>query len=355
MLGDRYSVIQGVIKEFKNFLSYRHFFEFAYRCEAKANVMYVSLRSQLQEWARSQLWYLQLRELQREGVVNALVRRKIQRRILGTKPVFTESGGECEVRVLTWRRDWINCIWALKTFYLHSGQSFALYIHDGGLLSKQVRELKCHFPNAQIVSLSSGEERTLAAMKGRNLVRSIAYRRTNITTKKLFDFYLLSKAERIISIDSDIVFFRNPVELVFPSTECRTNVYNRDMMDNYSIPCDEIMSVFGIAVPPRVNSGLNSVWRDSIAFGEIEEWLNYPPLFENRWVTEQTLHAMCSAVFGLALLPSTYSVGTLPGLEEDFVCKHYPSEPRRWLYREGMPVAWSAFANVSSTPSDREV
>jgi len=306
---------------------------------------FLSRRAKLQEWARSKLCYIQARELQREGLKNAWVRRSIQHRILGTKPVPTETTGNCEVRVLTWRRDWVNCIWALKTFYAHSQKVFALYIHDGGLLAWQAKELQKHFPNSHFIPSDEADKQSLAALKARGHCRSIAYRSTNVSTKKLFDFYLLSNADRIISIDSDIVFFRPPIDLISPAGDTRTNLYNRDCMDLYAISCNEIQQEFGLSVPPRVNSGLNSVWRDSIRFDSIEEWLKYPPLFSNRWVTEQTLHAMCSTVFGLSFLPPSYMVGTLPGLEPDVVCKHYPSEPRLWLYREGMPVAWRSLLN----------
>ncbi len=243
------------------------------------------------------------------------------------------------MRVLTWRRDWVNCLWALKTFYSHSQQPFPLYLHDGGLFDSQVKALKRHFPNATFISKEYAEQHTVELMRSQGLTKSIAYRTTNVSTKKLFDFYLLSKAERIISIDSDIVFFRHPVELTCPAMDVRKNVYNRDCSDWYSISVEEIEHEFGLVVPPRVNSGLNSVWRESIRFDLVEEWLQYAPLFQNRWVTEQTLHAMCSTVFGLSFLPPTYMVGTSPGLVEGVVCKHYPSEPRIWYYREGMPLA----------------
>ncbi len=308
----------------------------------------ITLRSQVQEWLRSKLWYIQGREIHREGFKNAWMRRRIQRRILCTPPVDTDRTGNCEVRVLTWRRDWVNCLWALKTFYAHSPQPFALYIHDGGLLNWQITELRKHFPSSFFVGSAKADEQTVEALKSRGHSLSVAYRRTNISTRKLFDFYLLSKAERIISIDSDIVFFKQPNELISPSTSSPTNAYNRDCMDWYSISCDEIQQVFGLTVPARVNSGLNTVWRESIRFDLIDQWLAYPPLFDNRWVTEQTIHAMCSAIFGLSFLPETYMVGTSPGLLPDAICKHYPSDPRLWLYREGMPIAWNELSNKTS-------
>ena len=251
-------------------------------------------------------------------------------------PIVTDVSGNTEVRVLTWRRDWVNLIWALKTFYHQSGTNLPLFIHDGGLEAGQAEKLLEHFPNAVMVAAKEADDATESILQTRGFNRSIDYRRTNISTRKLFDFYLMSNAERIITIDSDIVFLSNPELLVTPPLCPKRNLYNRDIKESYSMTFEEIKEQFGLTVPRCVNSGLASVWRDSIDFDSIEKWLCHPKLFNNKWVTEQTLHAMCAARFGVELLPDTYMVDTEPGLISGVVCKHYPCEPRIWLYREGM-------------------
>ena len=297
----------------------------------------------IRNWAREKLWYVQARELFREGLTNAFYRHRVQRKILRTIPIRTNTEGPVEVRVLTWRRDWINCLWALKSFYSLSRCDFPLYIHDGGLIGDQHRRIKQHFPDAVFVSGSDAESQTTSTLLRLGLKRSVEYRKKNISTRKLFDFYVMSKAERVITIDSDIVFFRDPAELVTSLNGRRVNLYNRDCFDAYSIEPSEIKARFGLSVPPRVNSGLASVWRDSISFPSIDQWLVYQPLFDNSWVTEQTLHAMCSAVFGMEFLPPSYVVSVTQGLTEGVVCKHYPTDPRIWLYREGMPKALQVY------------
>jgi hypothetical protein len=87
---------------------------------------------------------------------------------------------------------------------------------------------------------------------------------------------------------------------------------------------------------PYVNSGLFLVRRESIDFEAIELWLENPKLFADTWVSEQTLHALCSTAYGVGLLPDSYLVSTRPGLTEKLVCKHYPGFFRPLLYEEGM-------------------
>ncbi len=300
------------------------------------------------KWLRSNLWYLQFRECMREGLFTTIARTTQQRRILATPSIRTATTGSVEVRVLTWRRDWINCLWAVKSFYLTSGCDFPLYIHDGGLVGTQAEKLLSHFPDAHFISKEVADRETTSQLSRRGFHRSLEYRQKNISTRKLFDFYLLSQADRIISIDSDIVFFSNPVELSTSLGGQRCNLYNQDCFEAYSISPKEIKEEFGIEVPPRVNSGLASIWKESIDFNAIERWLHFAPLFDNEWVTEQTLHAMCSSVFGLKFLPPTYIVSVEKGLPENAVCKHYPTAPRVWLYREGMPKAFKLFHATSA-------
>jgi hypothetical protein len=114
------------------------------------------------------------------------------------------------------------------------------------------------------------------------------------------------------------------------------NRYNRDCEFWYSMSLDELETNFGLRPPPQINSGLALVRRTSIDFDQIERWLDHPKLFEDPWVTEQTLHALCSTAYGVEFLPDSYHVDTKPGLAPETICKHYPGYFRTGLYTEGM-------------------
>jgi hypothetical protein len=289
-------------------------------------------RRRLRRWVP----WIRFQELRREGFVAALRRHKLQVPILQTLPVRTAASGPVEVRVLTWRRDWINVIWAVKTYYHFAGVDYPLVIHDGGLLGGQVEALRGHFPDARFIAIAEADARFPAELRRRGLPRSAEYRAKNITTRKLFDFFLDSAADYVISIDSDIVFFRRPDLLIVPPGGLSVNRYNEDCGFWYSMSVEELKAAFGIAPPPGVNSGLSVIRRKSIDFPTIERLLENPVLFGDDWVTEQTLHALLSVKCGLELLPPTYRVGGGPGLPPDIVCKHYPTAPRALLYTEGM-------------------
>ncbi len=223
----------------------------------------------------------------------------------------------------------------MKSFYHFSQVSYPLYIHDGGLLPWQGEQLTAHFPGAKLISLAEGDHATLDFLRAKGWDRCAEYRGLNPTCRKLFDFFVLSRAERVLSIDSDIVFFRCPTELLDAAGDGR-NFYNRDESDRYSMSGDELEKAFGIRPPACINSGLSNVRRESMDFVCINKWLQNPKLFADRWVTEQTLHALCSTMHGVAFLPDIYLVSTRPGLSSNLVCKHYPGFWRPLLYSEGM-------------------
>jgi hypothetical protein len=285
---------------------------------------------------RSQRLWCQWQESRREGWSNVARRRWYQRQILGTPPMRVSCAGPVEVRALTWRRDWINVLWALKSFYHFAGVDYPLFIHDGGLAPGQAAQLLAHFPDATLIPRAESDVRVEAELRRRGYLRSLEYRRRNPSTRKLFDFFLFSQADYQIAIDSDIVFFARPDLLIVPPQGVAVNRYNRDEAEFYSMSSDELEAAFGLRPPPRINSGLALIRRESIDFGAIESWLQHPKLFADPWVTEQTLHALCGAAHGVEFLPDSYLVSTRAGLPPGLVCKHYPSFFRVWLYREGM-------------------
>ena len=293
--------------------------------------------SAVRQWFRRQWGWIAVREATKEGLRHAWRRVRTQRRILGSPPMSTGTdSGPVEVRVLTWRRDWINMIWALKSFYHFAQVDYPLIIHDGGLTASNTSRLRAHFPNAEIVPAERADAVVGEALKARGLRRCLEYRAKNPSTRKLFDFYVLSDAEYVISIDSDIVFFRRPEALIVPPEGLSHNRYNRDSKFWYSMTPPEMEEAFGIRPPERINSGLNVIRRSSIDFAMIEEWLAHPKLMDDTWVTEQTLHALVSTLHGVEFLPPAYLVSTEAGLNPDAVCKHYPGYFRPLLYEEGM-------------------
>ena len=290
----------------------------------------------LRSWLRGSPRWNDFRAAGREGYARVLRRRLIQRLILDTPPIRTAIDGPVEVRALTWRRDWMNLIWSLKSFYHFAGADLPLFIHDGGLTPGQTERLREHFPTATLVTTEAADENVTAQLRSANAPRCADWRARNTVTRKLFDFYAMSSADYVISIDSDIVFFRRP-DLLLPGDDPPAgNRYNKDNAYFYSATLDALEASCGVRPMPLINSGLSLIRPPTIDFQAIERWLENESLFADGWCFEQTLHALCSTKAGVELLPDTYLVGGGTGISPDRICTHYPGVFRHFLYEEGM-------------------
>ncbi len=286
---------------------------------------------------RQKIWWIQIQEARREGLLNFLKRKSIQSKILKTAPIPTElDHNEVEVHCLTWRKDYLNIIWSLKTFYKFLDVKYPLVIHDGGLLQYQIKILQDHFPNARIIKRSDSDTEITKYLEKHNYSKSVAYRKSNVATLKVFDYFYYSRAKRIVHVDSDIVFFNRPQEFISAIKQGK-NVYNKDFQFAYSISIEEAQKLAGCTVPVNINSGLFVLDRDALDLSFIESCLvRSKKLYENKWVTEQTIHALCAARKGVSLLSDNYLISIEKGLETSTVCKHYTGFFKPYFYQEGL-------------------
>lgn len=272
------------------------------------------------------------------GIRAAWYRDVVRPRILKTPPVEADDTSVCEIHVLTSENDWLNLVWALKSFYAASGRSYGLCIHDDGSLNDKIREtLASNFPRARILDRSESEKQVLEAL--REHPRCTEFRSSNHLAPKVFDFRYHLQAERMLLLDSDVLFFDEPVELLrrIEDPEYRMNSVNSDIQSAYTVDPAVVLERCGVTLIPRFNSGLGVIHRDSLNYDWIEEFLGLPDIVGHFWRIEQTLYALCSSRFGTELLPEPYTV-FVDRMRSDEPSRHYIGQIRHHMYGEGMKL-----------------
>jgi hypothetical protein len=294
--------------------------------------------------------YLRFRQWSEHGMSTAYYRDIVRQRILRTAPVTGTIDRICELHVMTCRRDWLNLIWTLKSFYQFSKRHYALCIHEDGTLPPEgIGQLRRHFPDARLIRRRDADARLEVALRG--YPRSLTFRRANVLALKLFDFAVYLEAERLALFDSDLLFFSEPTAYLqhVESTGSCKNVFNADFASAYTVSPEMVRAHAGLELQPRVNSGLGLIHRNSLRWDWIEEFLALPNIQDGHfWRIEQTLFALCSSRYGVELLPDEYTLYLEPGIGLR-PYRHYVGTIRHLMYREGIArLTKTGFLNRSA-------
>jgi hypothetical protein len=270
------------------------------------------------------------------GVPTAYYRDVVRPRILQTPPTTGTDSKQCEIHVLTSSTDWLNLIWALKSFYHFSRRRYALCIHDDGTLSEEARfHLRRHFPDSRLISRAEADAAVFADLAA--YPRCGELRGTNTLSLKLFDFRHYLESSRMLLLDGDILFFSEPHELLrrIEDPNYIRNSVNEDVSTAYTVEIDEVANRLMFRLEPRFNSGLGLIHTSSLNLDWIEEFLTLPGILGHPWRIEQTLFALCSSRFGVGLLPEAYRVRLEPNMD-GLPSRHYVGKIRPLMYSEGI-------------------
>jgi len=270
------------------------------------------------------------------GFRTAWYRDVVRARILKTSPVTADDISVCEIHVLTSEADYLNLVWALKSFYYASGRKYGLCVHDDGTLTDEIREtLAHHFPAARVLNRQGSEVAVLQELE--EFPRCKEFRLSNHLAPKVFDFRHHLQADRMFLLDSDVLFFKEPAELLrrIEDPGYRKNSVNADIASAYTVKPTDVKERCHVDLIPRFNSGLGVIHRDSLQLDWVEEFLGLPDILGHFWRIEQTLFALCSSRYGVELLPPEYDV-FLGGQVKNRPSRHYVGSIRHEMYSEGI-------------------
>jgi hypothetical protein len=279
---------------------------------------------------------LKIQDKYKHGLQTAYYRDVIRKQILDTKPIISKTSHQAEIHVLTSATDWLNLIWALKSFYHYSQRNYALCIHDDGTLDEKHYDLfLAHFPNARIIDRPSADTKVLLELQ--HYPHCLEFRKTNHLAPKVFDFLSYLESDRLLLLDSDVLFFTEPRELLnrIENPNYQYNSVNADIDSAYTVDPAVVKEQMGFEVQDRFNSGLGLIHKQSLNLEWIEEFLGIPNIVGHFWRIEQTLFALCSSKFGVELLPEEYNVRLDKGIN-DSPSRHYVGAIRHLMYGEGI-------------------
>lgn len=227
-------------------------------------------------------------------------------------PIRVDSTGDVELHMLFGRRSMHDAVAAVKSFYRFASHRYPLVVHeDGSLTASDARFLGQQLPGLRIIPRSEADVRVGAELRRANLPRCAELRQKLVLSLKYFDLQLYAAGKSVLYLDSDVLFHRSPIELqtaLGTAPSAWVDRYNVDINTAYTWPAADMLRVTGVTVPPRINSGLMCVRRETIDWTLAEECLSLglPPSAIH--FAEQTLWAIDLAHRGARPLAPEYDV-----------------------------------------------
>ena len=283
-------------------------------------------------------------------------RRQMEVAALGLPSLPLPAPGETalEIHVLTGRKFWYQTAFCLWTFGKQTGRPLAPVIHDDGSLTEEWRShLRRIVPGAFFVSKEEAIAR-LDEFLPQARFPLLRERWQNYPhLRKLTDVHAGRVGWRL-SMDSDLLFFSDPVMLVDWLDRPTRPLHATDVQNAYGYPLELLAELAGRPVPELVNTGLCGLSGEDIDWPRLEDCCRR--LFAQAgksYYLEQALAAILLAGRDCVVAPISSYV-TLPVAPEVHECRavmhHYVAGSKRWYFRNNWRRALSAGEPRSGEP-----
>lgn len=165
-----------------------------------------------------ELFYLRKALFQYQRPFKYLINKfRLAPQILKQDRIFEKpiSQDNLSVHLLSCHRDLLMLIWSLASFYNSMTRIGQLYIHsDGSLTSQDKATIYKFFPSARVIQPEYLLKKHMPQLAQYPFIR--AFRQDHpeyVLLKKLIDPYFISDKQRLLIIDSDLAWYRQPLAL----------------------------------------------------------------------------------------------------------------------------------------------
>jgi len=221
-------------------------------------------------------------------------RGNFRRRILQTMPMQCDKDDPLEVHILTCKRDLLDALWSLKSFYHYNDLSPRLVVHEDGTFDEAcIRAFKGHFKGCKIIRLHQANKEVKEWLKGKRYAKEYRFKHYMFHSIKLFDFFKYSDTDRIFFMDSDLLFFKRSKEIT-DNLKAKRGFFMSDYKSSYSFKPKKLGELLGMEIVPNVNSGLVHFPLDQYDPQLLERYLKIcsDRNFPRRGWMEQTAYAV---------------------------------------------------------------
>jgi len=246
-----------------------------------------------------------------------------------------------EVHTLLCKKDVSMYLWAIRSLLFYTQLNCPIVIHDDGSLDNDdIQSITESLPGIEIITRSTSELQISSILN--DFPSCQYYRNKHFSTLKLFDFNLLSKADWILSFDSDILFFDKDQELGQGYKNRKKILYNKEYGNDTYHSSQQLLKKYPEIIN-GFNAGLFLYPKNIFVLCEVEEITSW--LLENSEsimlpffrFDDQIIFSILAGSSPSKALSSKYS--THPSskiIENQLICKHFHSAWKDGFWLEGI-------------------
>lgn len=273
------------------------------------------------------------------------VREELKGKISLLPPIQpTGDGPEVSIQMLCGKKHLDMGIWASWSLMRFIPSARLMVFSDGTLTEADLGDWRRVIPNLQLISSEANLQKSDEVLKDRYPFLH-EWRVRNLYSAKFLGFHFQGDSDRIILLDSDVLCFQRPDELIaalnVPEPVLR---WHDDVTSCYLASIPELEAASGNRVPAKVNSGfmLAKRWNeeDLRFLNGIFEKLDVASLPIFHFWSEQTYYALASPRHADAKpFSNKYSI-YYGKTNPELVIRHYVGvvKVRPRFYTEGVPL-----------------
>ena len=228
-----------------------------------------------------------------------------------------------QIYFLTGKKYWYQTAFCLYSLQKHAKINIKATIVDDGSFDEELEsQVKKQFPSSEVIRKATIET-LLDNILPESRYPNIRKRRIEYPhLRKLTDVHVLTGKDWKIVLDSDMLFFNPPQDILEWYRKPEKMLFMADIEESYGYPISYLQSLAGTNdFPSKLNVGITGIPSSSIDWDKMEFWIGDSiDKYGKSYLQEQGLTAALAARHGYLLLPEE-SYKVMP-----IVSQNYPPE-----------------------------
>ncbi len=278
-----------------------------------------------------------------------VVKNKILIKILHSSPIsIYREEPDLEISSVTSHADCLPLILSLKSLLTNLkkfGGIGVTIFDDGSLTKNDFNLLNYHLVNARVIDKQKYNDRVQSIFKTKHIFnrkRNCPYVIKKVGAK------LFCRSKKVIFLDSDVLFFREPVAIASWVEGMHDAFYIQDIEDAYCISNIEAQEIFKTNLVSRVNSGFLGIDKKYLDLSVLETLLKkLEELSAYRPLLLQTFFAIIMSMLKLKPLPSDRYIMSLEKNQpiKSAICRHYTRDMKAEFFKDASEVLKKGLIN----------